>query len=368
MTPESLAYRLHKWCGLLLGIVLAWQATTGLVLVFRAELNHLLYTGATTAATSIDPMDAALERVLTELPGLRPDRLFPPESAGAPVVVWLRSPGDGDLHIAMFDTATGKLRHHGSVWVYPVEAVFFLHYELMNGATGRWIVATFGLVLLVMVVTGLMRWWPRARFRDALRIRWHQPRAIVLFDLHRVPAAAASLIVLVLAFSGTALAIRPSVIAATAPVHEPVAANSDCRPVASGGLAPSALVRAARAAFPEAPVRVVQLESPDSRTASVVFRDLANAQPRAVHAVYVDRCSGEIARVLRADARPALDRALNWMLPLHSGEIGGLAGRLAVLVSGLILLVTVCVGFCLFTERRRLRVERRIRSAAAVRT
>jgi uncharacterized iron-regulated membrane protein len=82
--------------------------------------------------------------------------------------------------------------------------------------------------------------------------------------------------------------------------------------------------------------------------------------------VFVDQYSGEVLETRRAEDRPVASRLLyEWLLPIHTGEIAGLGGRIAIAVGGIAPAFLVGTGLYTWSRRRRVRGRRAARRACA---
>lgn len=75
---------------------------------------------------------------------------------------------------------------------------------LLRYDVGHWVIATATLILLAMVVTGLVLWWPRNRAarKQRFSIKWGARWRRVNYDVHNVGGFYTHLLILILASSG----------------------------------------------------------------------------------------------------------------------------------------------------------------------
>jgi uncharacterized iron-regulated membrane protein len=89
-----------------------------------------------------------------------------------------------------------------------VNTLFKLHSSLLLESTGKAILAWVALAYLVLLVTGLVLWWPR-HWAQAWRVELRKNLARSLFDLHRVGGAALGVLLAVSVATGAYMAWRP---------------------------------------------------------------------------------------------------------------------------------------------------------------
>jgi len=83
--------------------------------------------------------------------------------------------------------------------------IFYLHRYLLLGITGKTISGITACAFLIMAITGLILWFPRAEFsalRAAFRIHYAGSMARLQVSAHRVLGFFAAPVLIVLAFSG----------------------------------------------------------------------------------------------------------------------------------------------------------------------
>lgn len=342
-----LSLRLHRWLGLGLGAFLLVQALSGALLTFRQPLNEMVLPngpGTTAAGFSAGRAVALLAQVSPDEPV---ERLFAPRRPGGWWVAWSRGEAAAlprlwyvasDPRVPVFARDALEL---------PGEWVFYLHLQLLSGWPGRLFIGTAGLLGLVIAGTGVWRWWPR-QWRHALRVRLRAPRAAMLYDLHRTVGAVSAVLLGIVMFTGAVMATKPFLLG-TAFTPRPVLAPVSGWVAAPGDI--DAAVSLALEAVPSGRLWSIAF-GPDGSTITVVLRDDAALNPRAMHEVVVDAHRRLVARVVTPGAKPVRDRLLAWAFPLHTAEVAGPAQRLVQWTVAVSLTTLAVVGAWLYLQRR----------------
>lgn len=203
-------WRWHFYAGLFCIPLVVVLATSGAVYLFKAEIEawgerhyDRLMPGR------VAPPSAQVEVALAMFPGSRFEGYELPAGPARAARVLLRHPGDAD------HPGGGVLRTYvdpvgptllGRVWDGDrlMKVVFRLHGELLMGNRGSNLVELGACWTIVMVLTGLVLWWPR-QGRGAAGVVWprfHGGRRLLVRDLHAVTAAWLSAFTLVLLLSG----------------------------------------------------------------------------------------------------------------------------------------------------------------------
>ena len=350
-------YFIHKWAGLAVALLFLGQATTGMMLAFKDELRALDRSGAFRVASGGQQadLDSIVGAVKRHAPDCRLERLVAP--AGETQVFLARLVSEnGQRRFLTLDPYTLAPTAFGGYAVFPLEAALFFHDNLLLGPVGRVIVGLQGILLLAMTITGLVLWWPRGGlFLKSLKIAWTAPYPRLIFDLHRVPAALASVLLMGLAFTGTMIAFRAE-LAALLP--SPPALTSGADFTGSTASIEDARKRAA-AAVGNAPLKDIRFSEQEPRVVRFVFHDYKTPNTRAAHQVWFDLERGGVTKAYPADARAAKDRFFDWMLPIHTLAFLGVPGRVVAFLLGPTLMVMTVTGFLLWLKRRRVRARRK---------
>ena len=310
----------HRRVALVFAPLLLLQALTGALLLFKEPLARIIDpAGMEVSGNGARPAEVSL--LLAKASSIDPDyrvaRLFLPQNERATVFAQLNDAA-GRTHYASLDPSTGAVLAFGTVWRFPLEAALQLHYRLMDGTAGLAIVLGNGIALIWLAGTGLMTWRPaRGRILKSLAIRGNLPARIKLRQFHRSAGVLVSIVVLFSAVSGILLAYPDLADAGSAPQGLAVEPYNSAQVDAAIALASSR--------FPEARIRDIRFPLAD-RLDINFFAPERN--PRAVHVVSVAPKHRRIIRVI-----PAHQNDEVWMtvLPLHTGDSFGLAGRILLL-------------------------------------
>jgi uncharacterized iron-regulated membrane protein len=213
--------QVHLWLGIGLGLYIVMMSVTGSAIVARRELTRHWLPDAI-MADGRPRLDSARLRALAHsvMPGyivtavreLPPPRRPPyprnapryePGSVAAPAEVTFERAGELITH--RFDPFTG--RDLGDVLPLPYRAflrLVDLHDDLMAGRTGRLVNGVAAIITTLLVITGLVIWWP-AQLRlwpTSLWIRRGAPGRTQLRQLHNMLGVWPWLLLLLWALTG----------------------------------------------------------------------------------------------------------------------------------------------------------------------
>ncbi len=347
--------RFHRILSLVASVFWLLQALSGVLIVFHWEMNDATVAGAAR------PVDiGALSRQMETLP----------RTAGLGWTfqsIWVTAGQPDRFDIKIGNEATGETRSirvagDGSVlrnrssndqwrngaWVGTLVE---FHHNLLGGDLGAWIVGCSGVLLLTNILLGLKLAWPRRRlWRRSLLPRKTRPGPARIHSWHRAIGLWLALPALVSVSCGTLLVFHDELVealgASPAVVAEP--SNAPLR------IGPEQAIAIARGQFREA--SLVALYPP---SAEAPWYDIRLLQPNELRRAYgttnvaIDARTGAVLR-LHDPATAAASRTFtDGLFPIHTGEAGGLAGRLLVMLIGLWLATMIILGLRLWWLRRR---------------
>jgi uncharacterized iron-regulated membrane protein len=369
--------RFHLWLGLALGGLFALLGLTGSTLVFYIEIDKALHPAiaeqvrapapgwaspvwdralATGRARWHDP-DGTWSLEATGEGGLIPARYYPSESHGhhaAREMIWFS--GDG-ARVLRAEPWGGYLMS----WLYE------LHMHLLAGEIGSQIVGWSGFAMLVLLVSGIVTWWPRGSWRKAFAFRRDAVALRRLRDLHKLSGVWSMALLFILVGTGALLAlpaVKTQVLSAaiTTPDKMPdpqsSAANGRQIPISQALAAAHRAAPDARLAFIDVPgvgseafrVRVQMPDDPHRRFPSSF--------------VFVDQYSGAVLAVHDVRQGNAATTTAKWIRVLHDGSVAGLATRILAVLLGLVPLGLFVTG--VLHWRRRLAARAHARATGSL--
>lgn len=365
---------IHLYVGLSVGLVLALAGLTGSLLVFYVELDEMLNPHLQIAAEAVQPTRQSYEQLLHSIQAAHPTRTGawrlelprhpqamlmaryykPIEKTGlsfAPLIAWV-NPYTGEWAGSRF-------------WgEFVMTWLFDLHYALLLDELGKTLMAITGGVLVVGLLSGLYLWWPSAKkLKAALSIKRGASAERLVFDIHKTQGVYSFIILMLLLLSGVLLELpkvfKP-IIHSLSPLYQsPVLQSADKPGAVRIPLDQAAAI--AQRQFPDAVLR--WLETPDSRLGVYRIMLYQAGEPSLRFpktTVWLDQYSGAVLSIRNPRLEHSGDTLLNWLHPLHNGEIAGLFGRWVVFASGLVPAVLYVTGFMRW--RQKCRAKRTARS------
>lgn len=364
----------HRWVGLTLGWILILAAFTGSLMTVARPLDEWVHADLFRVAppahleaglashrieSSATGDETVLERVRQRLvaefgagSGLR---LRLPQRPDESLSVRVSGPWSGTIHF--HPRTTAELGRRGDEQTL-VHLLFELHSTLLMGDTGKAILAIASIAYLLLLITGLVLWWP-VRWCHAWSVKWQAGTTRVLFDVHRVGGSLLGLLIAVSVVSGTYMAWRPLSVAVTALSGKPVLVPPRLSLAPAFGFTATRAapldrhVMNARAAMRAGRATLVQVSAQPGQPVRVRWKLPDDPHPVGMSSVWLHPVTAQVLAVQHWDQLDLGTRAFAVMYPLHIGELGGPLHTLATAILGLALTGLGVSGMWLWWRRRK---------------
>ena len=345
---------LHRWAGGLIGLVLALMGLSGTILVHRdawvmvphahdAKVHDVGLIAEATARMMADPT-ARPTNILFADDGFGLSRLNYGEGAGA-----------------YADQMGMIVTRWQSQWERPELWLFDFHHHLFAGDTGEWVIAIAGLCGLFFVLSGTILWWRQRRLYEFRLIPRRLTRPAIIRH-HRDLGLVAAPLLLLSIYTGTTFVARPVTILTLGPSGPAAIERAFKAPKArKADLSPELdwanIVRTAHARFPQAELRSIALPRKGNGLITVRMRQPEEWLPNGRTMLWFAADTGRLVEARDARAQNWQSRVFNLFYPLHAAKVGGLAYRLLMTLSGLVLatLGSLTVWSFWFGKRRPMR-------------
>ena len=364
---RKLWLKVHLYLGLIVGAVFVLIGLTGSLLAFEAPLDEWLNTKLMTVQADREnksylPLEAIVASGLKALPvNGKANSLGFPRHSGLAFELWFEQPSAyadySESHQIFINPYTAEvtgqrlLIDFKRIWRDPFkDFILRLHYSLGLASTGMTIVGFIGLGLLFSVLTGLILWWPHpAKLKQALTIKSNASSERFNFDLHKTFGFYTSFILLFLILSGVFM-IFPEygrgLVNVFSPVTEPYPLYRSVVPTGDKTPISIAEVKAiADKRFPDGEYRYIGFPGDEKDVYVVGKREIGEVNRKSpFRRLWLDQYSGKIIDERESASRTAGDIFVEWLYPLHTGEVFGFTGQIIILISGLIPLVLYVTG------------------------
>lgn len=206
MTIKKITGKIHVCLGLTSGLIVLIIAVTGCLYAFQAEIQNL-----TQPFRFVQPQQAAFlppsqirQIAESQLPRKHPHSVQYGTSRDAARVVFYNS--DPEYYYTVWiNPYNGEVLKVKNMNRDFFRVVLMGHYYLwLPPAIGQYIVIIATIVFVVMLITGLVLWWPRNRAarKQRFSVKWNAAWRRKNYDLHNVPGFYMTWIVIFMAITG----------------------------------------------------------------------------------------------------------------------------------------------------------------------
>lgn len=193
MTFRKFVLNLHLILGLLSGLVVLVVAITGAIWAFESEISDFLYPyRKVNAESTLYLSPSNLKKIAQPHFGDLPIQSisYPAKNRPAELAYWAPDDESHEFTKVFINPYSGSV-----LKVIHNEPLFFdwvirIHTQLLLGEIGSTIVAYATLIFLILIVSGIILWWPRKRSNRSQRLLFKWKNTTLWrrknFDLHSI--------------------------------------------------------------------------------------------------------------------------------------------------------------------------------------
>ncbi len=359
MQIKKLILQLHLWLGLSSGLIVFILGVTGCIFCFEKELQEVFYRNRRfvrdhpTMPLSMDSLNTIA------LPKLGAGGLDRIELRPGTNRTYIYSGNDGPA-ILYLNPYTGRTQFlETSKWEF-FGLILDLHYDLLLGDIGEQLVSWATVVFVIILLTGLVLWWPINK-RAARQRYWFQWKKTTNwkrknYDLHNIPGFYSLLVALLIALTGLHfgfpwfrdaarfVANRGQVTEAPKPLVSDTL-QRDRKPSYQAMLA----VGMKQEPFTEKFIFVL----PSEKEGTVVLRAYPYAGQTTQNNLFFDQYTGKLLATRPYQTLRAGDKLGMLNYDLHTGKILGLPGMIVAFLGSLIAASLPVTGFLIWWGKRK---------------
>ena len=173
---------IHRWLGLVAGLVVVVLGITGCLLVFEAEIRNLTESYRFVKSEGKPFLPPSIKKLQSKLAlGIE----YPGKDKAAVAAYY----DETHYELVFLNPYTGELLKHKNMNHDFFRFILDGHYYLwLPHAVGQPIVASATLIFLFLLISGLILWWPKNKgaARQRFRVKWNASWRRKNFDLHSV--------------------------------------------------------------------------------------------------------------------------------------------------------------------------------------
>ncbi len=363
---------IHKWTSLISMVFLLLLCITGLPLIFKHEIDHVLYEEVEAAEVPPGTPKANVDRIAAAGMERNPGKALQ-------FIIWDRehtnevflSIGETPTSdpsknvLARVDAHTGQFLDQPDYTSRITYILYRLHVDLFAGLAGKLFLGLMGILFVVAIVSGVVVYTPPMRKLPFGTVRSERSRLLRWFDLHNLLGAVTLMWAVVVGFTGVINTWADVILKVWqfGQLTEMVGPYKD-KPVPDK-LTPlqSAIENARETAPGMIPSFVAFPGTPFTSNAhyAVFMRGDTPLTSRMLKPVLIDATTGKVT-----DSRdlPWYVTSLLVSQPLHFGDYGGMPLKIIWGVLDVLTIIVLGSGLYLWLKRRSPRASRRSQQRA----
>jgi len=356
---------LHLWLGIASGIVVLIVAGTGSLLVFEDELEQTFQSSffyvdvpANTSRQPIDNLTAYVQRVN---PKYKMYSIVVEPEADRSIIFMLRKGKvkeiKNQLYVAV-NPYTGKI-----IETIPGNKRFFsvvlqLHRYLCMGETGKVITGISCSIFTILIITGLILWWPKRNNRkQRFRVKWNASFKRLNWDLHAVFGFYVHIILLMIALTGLVWSYK-WVNNLLYIAFDGNTKNQKIEPpksVAAENTGIAYLEQVITNTNKRLPyVGTITLRFPDEEGQAVyTYKNDRSRHGNVNDYLYFQIGTGALVKERLYDNESRGTIARRWVFPIHTGSLYGIPTKIISLIAALTAFTLPISGFVLWMGRKK---------------
>lgn len=369
LTFKKITGKIHLWLGLASGLIIVFLGITGCILAFEQEIKSVTqpYLYVKESNQPVLPPSKLQQIAVAVLPDKIPHSVsYMDKGKSAQVAFYNEAPEY--YYIVYINQYTGEVLKVKNEDADFFRVVLMGHYYLwLPPGIGQPILATATLIFLIMLISGIVLWWPRnkAARKQRFSVKWNATFKRKNYDLHNVLGFYMSWIAIFIAVTGLVWGFQwfaKSLYWTTSggrqlvEFYEPVSEKPMQPVVSADAPAIDKVWQKMVASYPTAEVIEVHIPGSDSAAIEAVANPDASTYWKADY-IYFDQYSLKEINVTHpygryADAGAA-DKIMRMNYDVHTGAVLGITGKIMAFFASLIAASLPVTGFLIWRGRHK---------------
>ncbi|MBO9199062.1 MULTISPECIES: PepSY-associated TM helix domain-containing protein [Niastella] len=367
MTLKQIFGKLHLWLGLASGLVVLIVAGTGTLLVFEDELdewaNKDFYTVAVPQNTQRVSVDSMYHAAKAYDSSVKITRIYLESKAPEQTAIfYAKKKKTHTWHIAV-NPYTGKVIRAREFDKRFFGVVLNLHRHLCMDEVGKTITHASCLIFVLMIITGLVLWWPKRwkMLKQRTRIAWSSKWKRLNWDLHAVTGFYVHIILLFISLTGLVFAypwfsnlVYQLADGKPAPKKE-APANTTKAPIKAGFY--ESLYEQANEKLPYKGRLTILLPEKDSLAITVNKMNREASVDNVTDVLYFEKGTGKLLKESLFKNSSTGNKIRRMNLPIHTGKLFGWPTQLLALIAAIVAFSLPITGFLIYLGRKKKKVK-----------
>jgi uncharacterized iron-regulated membrane protein len=347
---KKTVYKIHKFAGVTLGILMFLLALSGILITFREELLPVVYPEfrIAKAGTELHPA-ILLKNAQTVLPGKTVTNFYANGSSDEASLILFKDPTKTLPGILVMNPYTGESIGEMPLWKNVFAVALFFHANFFLGKTGEWLVGILGLILIAFVGSGILIWLPKSH--TVLKLQKTFSRGLNPQKLHHQLGLILAIPLLVSGLTGF-LTIFDLTYIVTRALNQDAARPEELSLVRTCDFNKD--LSALSNLKPEQLQNLISIHLCGKKNAylRVSYGQKSRHPSDGYSRILIDPDTQQVMQSFDSSKDPA-----SWnykrliVYPIHSGEYFGIAGKAVVFLSGIGLMIIFISGLLLTIRR-----------------
>jgi len=368
MTLKQVFGKLHLWLGLASGLVVLIVAGTGILLVFEDELdewaNRDFYFVTVPQNAQRLPMDSLVHAAAAFNPALKLTRIYAETQAPDRSVVIMAKKGKKQTWNIAVDPYTGKVIKGKNTSKTFFGVVLDLHRRLCMNEAGKAITGASCLIFVIMIITGLVLWWPKRWqiLKQRTRIAWSSKWKRLNWDLHAVGGFYVHLLLLAISLTGLTWAYpwfnnAIYLLADGKPMKKNEApANTVKQPIEAGFY--ESVYQQTNNKLPYKGRVTILLPEKENLSVTVNKMNREASVNNISDALYFEKGTGRLLKENLFKNSSTGNKIRRMVYPIHTGRLYGWPTQILALIAAIVAFSLPITGLCIYLVGRKKRKAR----------
>jgi uncharacterized iron-regulated membrane protein len=359
---KKISSQLHLWLGISSGLVVFVVALTGCILVFEEELEPVFNRSFHIVAVPKNqfrlPLDSLARLASVKFPKNKLTRIIVEKEADRSILFGFKQgKKEKELLTIALNPYSGQVLGSRAEHDTFFEVVLRLHRYLCMGDTGKVITGISCICFLVIMITGLVLWWPKRKNRkQRFTVKWDASPKRLNWDLHAVFGFYVLPFVFLIALTGLVWSYRwvNNLIYLAfdgkpqqkreAPIQLPVAEKSATHY--------QEILNETHELLPNPGKVTFTTLDDDSLSVTIAKTDDEAAISNVVSFLYFNKADGALVSTrLYKDETPGF-KARRIVFPIHTGSLWGLPTKIIVFIASFIAASLPVTGVIIWLGRK----------------
>jgi uncharacterized iron-regulated membrane protein len=333
-------FRLHLYAAIIICPFLLIFAITGSLMAFEPEIDHLLHAKLSYVEPAGRPISLAAisDKIHSVFPK---DTIGSYNLSASPDISWQVYTNNRLVFVNQY---TGKIlgtMTQQDFWEKAQQQIHQLHLRLAfrnNGDTGKSIMSWAGVILLIILPSGLVLWWKQKRFS----VRRKEKPRLVWFDLHSLIGIVVFTFLMIAAFTGVIIGFEdktgPILYQLTGSKPNEIPDIKITAPANVKQITPDSAIQIASTALPGVIPFSINIPGPTD-SYDIRCRYPEDRTPGGRSRVILNPYSGKVLYAEGSRTAPAGTRLKVVNRAIHTGDIFGMFSKIVMS------LVSLALGF-----------------------